>query len=228
MFHIRYFGNHFNQLFSVILLSLSLSFLLIQDVSIMKSKLRILKNDLILQFVQPQPLNTLDDDILMSNMWEVCQFTSPFDLLWDCLNHRIKRELTGCTRNVTIIPWTKTVQHGSSLAPLNNISVQDGYFMMHGQVLFLNPNVVMGYVITHRTRGVDGKGQRITRLLHCLQEMPEDHSANTCYTTGKAKLDCQDELDLVVPDRSKMEIAMHTESIQAILSKTDTKERCFQ
>uniref|UniRef100_A0AAY5F258 TNF family profile domain-containing protein n=1 Tax=Electrophorus electricus TaxID=8005 RepID=A0AAY5F258_ELEEL len=151
MFHIRPFGNHFNLLFSVILLSLCLSFLLIQDVSIMKI-----------------------DSLAF------------FD-----------------KGNVTVIPWAITVQQGPAFAIFNNhITVQqDG-------VLFLHPKAVMGHVITHRTLGAEGKGQSVT-LLHCLQEMPEDNAANTCYT---GKLDCQDELELLVPDRSKVETAMHTES----------------
>uniref|UniRef100_A0A4W4DXI1 TNF family profile domain-containing protein n=1 Tax=Electrophorus electricus TaxID=8005 RepID=A0A4W4DXI1_ELEEL len=185
MFHIRPFGNHFNLLFSVILLSLCLSFLLIQD------------------FAQLQPSNILDDDILMSNMWEVCQFTSQFDLLWvlDSLAFFDKG-------NVTVIPWAITVQQGPAFAIFNNhITVQQDV-RFYCIFLFVFQTEIMGHVITHRTLGAEGKGQSVT-LLHCLQEMPEDNAANTCYT---GKLDCQDELELLVPDRSKVETAMHTES----------------
>ncbi|XP_035388252.1 tumor necrosis factor ligand superfamily member 13B-like [Electrophorus electricus] len=109
--------------------------------------------------------------------------------------------------NVTVIPWAITVQQGPAFAIFNNhITVQqDGVW-----TVYMTARAVMGHVITHRTLGAEGKGQSVT-LLHCLQEMPEDNAANTCYT-GIARLDCQDELELLVPDRSKVETAMHTES----------------
>ncbi|XP_072519869.1 tumor necrosis factor ligand superfamily member 13B-like isoform X2 [Salminus brasiliensis] len=184
----------------------------------MKSKLRLIKKDLLFQFVQLQSSSILHDDILMFDTWEVFQ--------------RIKRELPGCTQhsflqlaakggekpslrgNVTVIPWTIAVQHGPALAMLNNkiIVKEESYFLMYGQVLFLNPSTVMGHVITRQTSDVAGKDQRITSLFRCLQEMPKDNAVNTCYTAGIARLHRRDELELVVPDRPEAQIAMDTES----------------
>ncbi|XP_036425099.1 tumor necrosis factor ligand superfamily member 13B-like isoform X2 [Colossoma macropomum] len=216
MFHKKQFVSYFNLLICVIVLSIS--FWVIQEVSVLKSKLRIIKKDLLLQLVQLQSSSTLNDDILMSDTWEVFQ--------------RIKRELAGCTQhsflqlaakgdekpqlrgNVTVIPWTIAAQRGPALATLNNkiIVQEDSYFMVYGQVLFLNPSEVMGHVITRKTSSVAGKEQTITSLFHCLQEMPEDDPVNTCYTAGIARLGCQDELELVVPFRPDAQIAMDTES----------------
>ncbi|KAL7886363.1 hypothetical protein AOLI_G00066580 [Acnodon oligacanthus] len=146
---------------------------------------------------------------------------------------RIKQELAGCTPehsflqlaakgdekpqlrgNVTVIPWTIAAQRGPALATLNNkiIIQEDSYFMVYGQVLFLNPNEAMGHVITRKTSSVAGTEQTITTLFHCLQEMPEDDPLNTCYTAGIARLGCQDELELVVPFRPDAQIVMDTES----------------
>ncbi|KAG9271942.1 tumor necrosis factor ligand superfamily member 13B-like [Astyanax mexicanus] len=209
----------FSLLFYIIVLSLSLSFWVIQEVSVMKGKLRLIKKDLHFQSVQLQSSSVLNHDILMFDTWEGFQ--------------RIKRELAGCTPelsflqlaakadgkpqfrgNVTVIPWAVALQHGTALAMMNNkiIVKEDGYFMMYSQVLFLNPSTVMGHEITRKTSGVSGRNHRVTSLFRCLQEMPEENAVNTCYTAGIARLHSQDELELVVPDRSEAQIAMDTES----------------
>ncbi|XP_066505534.1 tumor necrosis factor ligand superfamily member 13B-like [Hoplias malabaricus] len=154
----------------------------------------------------------------MPDTWEVFQ--------------RIKRELAGCTPqrsflqlsakgdekpqlrgNVTIIPWIITAQQGAALTTLDNkiIVQEDSSFMLFGQVLFQNPGSVMGHKITRKTSGITGKQTTIS-LLQCLQEMPKDNPVNTCYTAGIAKLNNQDELELVVPFRPEAQIAMDTES----------------
>ncbi|XP_017568863.1 tumor necrosis factor ligand superfamily member 13B-like isoform X3 [Pygocentrus nattereri] len=216
MFHKKQIVACFNLLICVIVLSIS--FWVIQEVNVLKSKLRIIKRDLLLQLAQLQSSSTLKDDILMSDTWEVFQ--------------RIKQELAGCTQrsflklvakgdekpqlrgNVTVIPWTIAAQRGPALATLNNkvIVQEDSYFVVYGQVLFLNPSEVMGHVITRKTSSVAGMEQTITSLFHCLQEMPENNPVNTCYTAGIARLGCQDELELVVPFRPDAQIAMDTES----------------
>ncbi|XP_017568864.1 tumor necrosis factor ligand superfamily member 13B-like isoform X4 [Pygocentrus nattereri] len=214
MFHKKQIVACFNLLICVIVLSIS--FWVIQEVNVLKSKLRIIKRDLLLQLAQLQSSSTLKDDILMSDTWE-----------------RIKQELAGCTPersflklvakgdekpqlrgNVTVIPWTIAAQRGPALATLNNkvIVQEDSYFVVYGQVLFLNPSEVMGHVITRKTSSVAGMEQTITSLFHCLQEMPENNPVNTCYTAGIARLGCQDELELVVPFRPDAQIAMDTES----------------
>uniref|UniRef100_A0A3B1KA90 Uncharacterized protein n=1 Tax=Astyanax mexicanus TaxID=7994 RepID=A0A3B1KA90_ASTMX len=72
-------------------------------------------------------------------------------------------------------------------------------------------HTVMGHEITRKTSGVSGRNHRVTSLFRCLQEMPEENAVNTCYTAGK-QIHYQDELELVVPDRSEAQIAMDTES----------------
>ncbi|XP_017568861.1 uncharacterized protein LOC108436716 isoform X1 [Pygocentrus nattereri] len=293
MFHKKQIVACFNLLICVIVLSIS--FWVIQEVNVLKSKLRIIKRDLLLQLAQLQSSSTLKDDILMSDTWEVCQVISQFDLLWFCLNPpncfeiltclvvmhfislclldmletnmtngyslrsfsesnrswlaaHLHRSCTGqhltsirvpthssvfltaersflklvakgdekpqLRGNVTVIPWTIAAQRGPALATLNNkvIVQEDSYFVVYGQVLFLNPSEVMGHVITRKTSSVAGMEQTITSLFHCLQEMPENNPVNTCYTAGIARLGCQDELELVVPFRPDAQIAMDTES----------------
>ncbi|XP_041112095.1 tumor necrosis factor ligand superfamily member 13B-like [Polyodon spathula] len=118
--------------------------------------------------------------------------------------------------DITIIPWAVSVEKGESLATADNkmIVQEDGYYMVYGQVLFLNPGIhdVMGYLIQRRRSSVAGTEQRYTNLLLCLQEMPKERSTNSCYTAGVVKLDQGDELELVIPDRPNAQISMDADS----------------
>ncbi|KAJ8394411.1 hypothetical protein AAFF_G00046220 [Aldrovandia affinis] len=112
--------------------------------------------------------------------------------------------------NVTMIPWTVSIQHGEAVSVNGNkiIVQQDGYYMVFSQVLFHNPEAVMGYLIRRRKASVSGTEQRFTDLLRCIQEMPKHNCANSCYTAGLVKLDHEDELELLILDRPQAEVAM--------------------
>ncbi|XP_048885305.1 tumor necrosis factor ligand superfamily member 13B-like isoform X1 [Brienomyrus brachyistius] len=116
--------------------------------------------------------------------------------------------------NVTTIPWTVAIQHGEALLIADNkiIVKQDSYYMVFGQVLFHNPGIVMGHLIRRRKSSVSGMEHRFTDLLRCLQEMPQNNCANTCYTAGIVKLEREDELELVIPDRPQAQISMDADS----------------
>ncbi|XP_066570841.1 tumor necrosis factor ligand superfamily member 13B isoform X2 [Amia ocellicauda] len=116
--------------------------------------------------------------------------------------------------NVISIPWTVAVQRGEAVSVQDNkiIVQQDSYYMVYGQVLFLNPDSVMGHLIQRRKSSVSGTEPRFTDLLLCLQEMPKNRSVNSCYTAGIVKLDQDDQLDLVIPDRPQAEISLEADS----------------
>ncbi|KAI1898222.1 hypothetical protein AGOR_G00070120 [Albula goreensis] len=115
---------------------------------------------------------------------------------------------------VTVIPWTVSIQHGAAVSSDDNkiVAQQDGYYMVFGQVLFHDPEIVMGHVIRRRKSNVSGTEPRFTDLLRCLQEMPKTHSANSCYTAGMVKLEREDELELVILYRPQAEVSMDADS----------------
>ncbi|KAF7663772.1 hypothetical protein LDENG_00201660 [Lucifuga dentata] len=115
--------------------------------------------------------------------------------------------------NVTVIPWTVSAQQGNTIsAKENRIVVQeDGHYLVFGQVLFKNPSTIMGHRV--RSWGSTELGMRSKELLRCLQQMSDDEMpANTCYTAGIVELDQEDELELVIPDRSRALISMDAHS----------------
>ncbi|KAJ8282755.1 hypothetical protein COCON_G00052740 [Conger conger] len=116
--------------------------------------------------------------------------------------------------NVTVIPWTVSIQNGEAISSKDNkiIVHQDGYYMVFSQVLFQNRDIVMGHVIQRRKSSVSGSEQRFTDLLHCVQEMPKNNFANTCYTAGIVKLEREDELELVILDRPQAQVSMDGDS----------------
>ncbi|KAG7464877.1 hypothetical protein MATL_G00170310 [Megalops atlanticus] len=116
--------------------------------------------------------------------------------------------------NVTTIPWTVAIQHGPAVSSNDNkiIIQQDSYYMVFGQVLFHNSGVIMGHLIRRRKSNVSGTEQRFTDLLRCLQEMPQNNCVNSCYTAGIVKLEQDDELELVIPDRPQAQVAMDADS----------------
>uniref|UniRef100_W5NBW1 Tumor necrosis factor ligand superfamily member 13B-like n=2 Tax=Lepisosteus oculatus TaxID=7918 RepID=W5NBW1_LEPOC len=116
--------------------------------------------------------------------------------------------------NTTIIPWTVAVQRGGALSTTDNkiIVQQDSYYMVYGQVVFLNPGDIMGHLIRRRKSSISGTEQRFTNLLLCIQDMPNKESINSCYTAGVVKLDQEDELELVIPDRPQTQVSMDADS----------------
>ncbi|XP_064828843.1 tumor necrosis factor ligand superfamily member 13B-like [Oncorhynchus masou masou] len=90
-----------------------------------------------------------------------------------------------------------------------NLPHYDDYMVcpVVSQGLFQSPGTIMGHVV--RSRGTD---QRSTELLRCLQEMPQTNCANTCHTGGMVKLEREDELELVIPDRPQAQVSMEADS----------------
>ncbi|XP_031443001.1 tumor necrosis factor ligand superfamily member 13B-like isoform X2 [Clupea harengus] len=116
--------------------------------------------------------------------------------------------------NVTVIPWTVAIHQGSAVTASDNkiIVQQDSYFMVFGQVLYHNQGTIMGHLIRQHPANASGTETGYRDLFRCLQEMPTENSANTCYTAGIVKLDRNDQLELVIPDRPHTQVAMDTES----------------
>ncbi|KAM9408076.1 tumor necrosis factor ligand superfamily member 13B-like isoform 3-T3 [Salvelinus alpinus] len=111
--------------------------------------------------------------------------------------------------NVTVIPWTVALHQGEAISSTGDriIIQQEGLFIVFGQVLLQSPGTIMGHIVRSR-----GTGQRSTELLRCLQEMPQTNCANTCYTGGMVKLEREDELELVIPDRPQAQVSMDADS----------------
>ncbi|XP_029602255.1 tumor necrosis factor ligand superfamily member 13B isoform X3 [Salmo trutta] len=111
--------------------------------------------------------------------------------------------------NVTVIPWTVALHQGEAISSTGDriIIQQEGFFIVFGQVLFQSPGTIMGHIVRSR-----GTGQRSTELLRCLQEMPQTNCANTCHTGGMVKLEREDELELVIPDRPQAQVSMDADS----------------
>ncbi|XP_045580226.1 tumor necrosis factor ligand superfamily member 13B isoform X1 [Salmo salar] len=111
--------------------------------------------------------------------------------------------------NVTVIPWTVALHQGEAISSTGDriIIQQEGFFMVFGQVLFQSPGTIMGHIVRSR-----GTSQRSTELLRCLQEMPQTNCANTCHTGGMVKLEREDELELVIPDRPQAQVSMDADS----------------
>ncbi|XP_029296791.1 tumor necrosis factor ligand superfamily member 13B-like isoform X1 [Cottoperca gobio] len=144
--------------------------------------------------------------------------------------------------NIAVIPWTVSAQQGNAIAQKENRIVvqEDGYYLVFGQVwchcnssitklilhlicsncsanvllysqvLFNSPSTVMGHII--QSWGSTRTGTTSTELLCCLQKMPDETPANTCYTAGIVHLHQDDELELVIPYRSQVLISMDAES----------------
>ncbi|XP_041846581.1 tumor necrosis factor ligand superfamily member 13B-like isoform X1 [Melanotaenia boesemani] len=144
--------------------------------------------------------------------------------------------------NITVIPWTVSAQQGNTISQKENRIVvqEDGYYLVFGQVwchskssitklilhvicsnyspnvllnsqvLFESPSAVMGHVIQSWSSTKARKQSR--ELLRCLQEMPDETPANTCYTAGTVQLLQGDELELVIPCRPTALISMEADS----------------
>uniref|UniRef100_A0A3Q3W5P5 THD domain-containing protein n=1 Tax=Mola mola TaxID=94237 RepID=A0A3Q3W5P5_MOLML len=82
--------------------------------------------------------------------------------------------------------------------------------VLYSQVLFKSPSTVMGYII--QSWGSTNPETASTELLRCLQEMPDETPANSCYTAGIVQLHQGDELELVIPYRPQALVSMDADS----------------
>ncbi|XP_041930295.1 tumor necrosis factor ligand superfamily member 13B-like isoform X1 [Alosa sapidissima] len=210
-------------LVSVTVVTLCLSIVLIQEVRVLKTDLKGIKRDLLSPLVH-RSLKEFGYGLFMSNMWEQHSFVRPRNRheedVWT--NQASFLQMAAMVNekpiqrgNVTVIPWTVSIQQGSAVTASDNKIVvqQDSYFMVFGQVLYHDRGAIMGHLIRQQPSSASGGVGRYRDLFRCLQEMPgEENSANTCYTAGIVKLEHNDQLELVIPDRPHAQVAMDTES----------------
>lgn len=222
----------------IVLMALSCSVFLLHQVSTLREELQKLNKE-IHMYLNHEPATEQNPTVHAREPKLVPSSSSSSEKIqqYQTLNSliRTRREAKGSTKHqsfmqleavkdaeliqkgdITIIPWAVTVERGESLATADNkmIVQEDGYYMVYGQVLFLNPGIqdIMGYLIQRRRSNVVGTEQRYTNLLLCVQEMPKERSTNSCYTAGVVKLDQGDELELVIPDRPNAKISMDADS----------------
>lgn len=210
-------------LISVTVVTLCLSLVLIQEVRVLKTDLKGIKRDLLSPLVH-RSLKEFGYGLFMSNMWEQHSFRRPRNKrgedVWTTQASFLQMTAMANEKpiqrgNVTVIPWTVAIQQGSAVTASDNkiIVQQDSYFMVFGQVLYHNQGVIMGHLIRQQPSSSSGSDGGYRDLFRCLQEMPTaETSANTCYTAGIVKLDRNDQLELVIPDRPHAQVAMDTAS----------------
>uniref|UniRef100_A0A667WYB8 THD domain-containing protein n=1 Tax=Myripristis murdjan TaxID=586833 RepID=A0A667WYB8_9TELE len=229
----------YNALLSLTAFMFCLSLFLVYRASVLENDFRKLQGDIILQLNQPRSEGVSDERMgkmsktredIKPSTFQQTQKSSlklPFK--------RVKREQGGCRGgalsvesflqltandnnqpyvkgNVTLIPWTVAVQHGHAISPKENKIVvqEDGYYMVFGQVLFKTPGTFMGHTVRRWSPSTLGTGS--IEILRCVQEMFEAKSDNTCYTAGIVKLNREDELELVLPDRLQNLISVDEDS----------------
>ncbi|XP_029971133.1 tumor necrosis factor ligand superfamily member 13B-like [Salarias fasciatus] len=222
----------YNALLSLTALMFCLSLFLLHRASVLENDFRNLQGDVILQLNQPRSEGVNGKRAKMSKTREDIK-PSVFQKAQSSVkisSRRVKREQSSCRAptsflqlraktnkqpvlkgNITAIPWTVSLQQGNTISlKENRIVVQDdGYYLVFGQVLFETPNEVMGYII--QSWGSIQAGPR-TELLCCLQDMPDEDPANTCYTAGTVRLFQNEELELVIPNRPSVLISLDSES----------------
>ncbi|XP_068181671.1 tumor necrosis factor ligand superfamily member 13B-like isoform X2 [Antennarius striatus] len=222
-------------LYSVLLLLTAfmfcLSLFLVHRVSVLENDFRKLQGDIILQLNQQRLVQV---NGRMAKIPKTKKDREPIALQQDYQtplksSRKVKRERSCCRAptsflqltadtnkqsdirgNIAVIPWTVSAKQGRAISQKENrIVVQDdGYYVVFGQILFKSPNIVMGHVI----RSWGSNNSQTTELLRCLQEMPDDTPANTCYTAGIVRLHQDDELELVIPYRPQALISMEADS----------------
>ncbi|KAM9740873.1 tumor necrosis factor ligand superfamily member 13B-like [Menidia menidia] len=223
----------YNALLSVTAFMFCLSLFLVHRASVLQSDFRKLQGDIILQLNQQRSEGVSGKMARMSKTREDMK-PSVFQRAQSSLkisSRRVKREQSSCRPptsflqlrantnkqpdrrgNITVIPWTVSVQRGNAISQRENRIVvqEDGYYLVFGQVLFESPSTVMGYVIRSWSSTKAGK---TSELLRCLQQMPvEALHSNTCYTAGAAQLLQGDELELVIPFGPNTLISMEDDS----------------
>ncbi|KAM9356904.1 tumor necrosis factor ligand superfamily member 13B-like [Symphorus nematophorus] len=221
----------YNALLSLTAFMFCLSLFLVHRASVLENDFRKLQGDIILQLNQPRSEGVNGKVAKMSKTREDIK-PSTLQKAQSSLkisSMRVKREQGSCGAptsflqltantnkqpdirgNITVIPWTVSVQQGNAISERENRIVvqEDGYYLVFGQVLFECPNVVMGHIIRSWDSMKTG-----TELMRCLQAMPdEEKPANTCYTSGVVQLHQDDELELVVPSKPQALITMDAES----------------
>ncbi|XP_037635153.1 tumor necrosis factor ligand superfamily member 13B-like isoform X2 [Sebastes umbrosus] len=223
----------YNALLSLAAFMFCLSLFLVHRASVLENDFRKLQGDIILQLNQPRSEGVNGK---MAKMSKTSEDIKPSTLQkaqssLKMSSRRVKREQGSCraptsflqltaninkqpdTRgNITVIPWTVSAQQGNAISQKENRIVvqEDGFYLVFGQVLFKSPSTVMGHII--RSWGTTGTGTTSTELLRCLQEMPDETPANTCYTSGIVQLHQDDELELVIPYRPQALISMDADS----------------
>ncbi|XP_074504415.1 tumor necrosis factor ligand superfamily member 13B-like isoform X2 [Sebastes fasciatus] len=223
----------YNALLSLAAFMFCLSLFLVHRASVLENDFRKLQGDIILQLNQPRSEGVNGK---MAKMSKTSEDIKPSTLQkaqssLKMSSRRVKREQGSCraptsflqltaninkqpdTRgNITVIPWTVSAQQGNAISQKENRIVvqEDGFYLVFGQVLFKSPSTVMGHII--RSWGSTGTGTTSTELLRCLQEMPDETPANTCYTSGIVQLHQDDELELVIPYRPQALISMDADS----------------
>ncbi|XP_037635154.1 tumor necrosis factor ligand superfamily member 13B-like isoform X3 [Sebastes umbrosus] len=219
----------YNALLSLAAFMFCLSLFLVHRASVLENDFRKLQGDIILQLNQPRSEGVNGK---MAKMSKTSEDIKPSTLQkaqssLKMSSRRVKREQGSCraptsflqltaninkqpdTRgNITVIPWTVSAQQGNAISQKENRIVvqEDGFYL----VLFKSPSTVMGHII--RSWGTTGTGTTSTELLRCLQEMPDETPANTCYTSGIVQLHQDDELELVIPYRPQALISMDADS----------------
>ncbi|XP_037531842.1 tumor necrosis factor ligand superfamily member 13B-like [Nematolebias whitei] len=210
-----------------------LSFLLLHRVSVLESDLHKLQGNAILQLNQQL---SAGDKGKIAQVSQTRENMKPrvFQRAQSSLkisSSRVKREPSGCRApmsflqlkantnkqperrgNITVIPWTVSVQRGNTISQRENRVVvqEDGYYLVFGQVLSESEDEVTGHVI--QSWSSTEAGRRSAELLRCLQDMPDQTHGNTCYTTGTVHLLQDDELELVVAYRPSALIAMEPDA----------------
>ncbi|XP_069552821.1 tumor necrosis factor ligand superfamily member 13B-like isoform X2 [Brachyistius frenatus] len=223
----------YNALLSLTALMFGLSLFLVHRASVLENDFRKLQGDIILQLNQPRSEGVNGKLAKTSKTREDIE-PSVFQKAQSSLkisSGRVKRQQSSCRAptsflqlrantnkqpdrrgNITVIPWTVSAQQGNTISQKENRIVvqEDGYYLVFGQVLFESPSTVMGHII--RSWGSSKAGTTSTELLRCLQEMPDETPANTCYTAGTVQLVQNDELELVIPYRPTAVISMNADS----------------
>ncbi|KAM9319998.1 tumor necrosis factor ligand superfamily member 13B [Gastrophryne carolinensis] len=103
--------------------------------------------------------------------------------------------------DATIIPWLLSVKQGSAFEEKQNkiLIKENGLFFIYGQVWYQDKVFAMGHVIQRKKMHTVGNDPSLVTLFTCIQNMPQSHPNNSCFTSGIAKLDEGDELLLTVP-----------------------------
>ncbi|XP_034400076.1 tumor necrosis factor ligand superfamily member 13B-like isoform X3 [Cyclopterus lumpus] len=196
----------YNALLSLAAFMFCLSLFLVHRASLLENDFRKLQGEIILQLNQPRSEGVNGKMAKMSKTREDIK-PSTFQKAQSS-SRRVKRQQGSCRGNITVIPWTVSAQQGNAISQKENRIVvqEDGYYLVFGQVLFKSPSTVMGHII--QSLGSTRTRTTSTELLRCLQEMPDEAPANTCYTAGIVQLHQDDELELVVPYRPHALISM--------------------
>ncbi|XP_070818037.1 tumor necrosis factor ligand superfamily member 13B-like isoform X1 [Chaetodon trifascialis] len=225
----------YSALLSLTAFMFCLSLFLVHRASVLENDFRKLQGDIILQLNQPRSEGVNGKTAKMSKTSEDIK-PSTLQKAQSSLkmsSRRVKREqgghrgptsflqLTANTNkqpdirgNITVIPWTVSVQQGNAISQKENRIVvqEDGYYLVFGQVLchcnssitklILHPicsdysaNVLLhsqvlftspSTVMGHIIRrwGSMKTGRASTQLLHCLQEMSDDESPDNTCYTA--------------------------------------------